>query len=222
MEARFFLLKQPWAWALAVFLIAGVAFIALWARPAARPRQGAGEERPLEGLGTFGEVPEFSLVERSGREIRLADLAGRVWIADFIYTLCTDTCPVQTAEMKSLQDKFAGERDLRFVSITVDPKRDTPAALVRYASRFGADSARWLFLTGEENAIYRLAQEGFHLAAAEIPTPKRDGSGATPLHSPRFVLVDRRGEIRGYYTGTDKDALARLGRDAGILLHSER
>lgn len=222
MEARSFLLRQQWAWALVVFLIAGVAAIALWTRQAKPPAQGTSQERALEGLGTFGKVPEFSLVERSGRKIRLADLAGRVWIVDFIYTRCTDTCPVQTAEMKTLQDRFAEARDLRLVSITVDPKRDTPAALGRYASRFGADSARWLFLTGEEKTIYRLAQDGFHLAAAEIPAPKRDGSGATHLHSPRFALVDRRGEIRGYYVGTDKDALARLGRDAGVLLGSER
>ena len=210
------MLRQPWAWALLVFLIVGVASMTLWTRHAGRPGQG-GEPRPLEGLKTFGKVPEFALTERSGKPIQLADLLGKVWIADFIYTHCTDTCPIQSAEMKRLQDKFTDE-DLRLVSITVDPVRDTPAALAQYASRFGADPARWLFLTGEKEAIFRLAEQGFHLAAAEIPAPERDPSGATHRHSPRFVVVDRGGEIRGYYPGTEKEALDRLRRDVETVL----
>ncbi len=221
MEARSLLRRQR-VWALLVFLIVGASALALWTRQTARPRQGASLERPLEGLGLFGKVPEFSLVERSGREIRLADLLGKVWIANFIYTHCPDSCPVQSAQMKTLQDEFAEEQDLRFISITVDPRRDTPKVLTEYAGRFGADAARWLFLTGEENAILLLAQEGFHLAAAEIPEAKRDKSGATHVHSPRFVLVDRRGEIRGYYPGTEPDAIARLRRDVRALLRGTR
>lgn len=211
-------LRRHWVWAALALLIAAGAAAALWTRQAARPTQGASEERPLEGLGLFGKVPEFSLLERSGRELRSGDLLGKVWIADFIYTHCTDTCPVQSAEMKAIQGEFAEQLDLRLVSITVDPKRDTPEVLAGYAGRFGADPSRWFFLTGAEQAILRLAQEGFHLAAAEIPEARRDKSGATHVHSPRFVLVDRSGEIRGYYAGTDKDALARLRRDARALL----
>ncbi len=213
------LLRKPWAWTLAIFLIAGAASLVLWTHRASGPAHVSKAEKNLR---TLGKVPDFSLVERSGKKIRLGDLLGKVWIADLIYTHCTDTCPIQSAEMKSLQDKFAAAPDLRLVSITVDPKRDTPAALRKYAARFGADPARWLFLTGDERAIYRLAQEGFHLAAAEIPKAERDGSGATHLHSPRFVLVDRAAEIRGYYAGTEKAALARLGGDVEILLGNSR
>ena len=219
MQERALLWRKPWAWALAIFLIAGAASIALWTRRAGGPAHVSKAEKNLR---TLGKVPDFSLVERSGKKIRLADLLGNVWIADLIYTHCTDTCPIQSAEMKSLQDKFAAAPDLRLVSITVDPKRDTPAVLRKYAARFGADPARWLFLTGDERAIYRLAQEGFHLAAAEIPKAERDGSGATHLHSPRFVLVDRAAEIRGYYAGTEKAALARLGGDVEILLGNSK
>jgi len=218
MEPKPSLLRQTWVWALVIFLIAGAASIVLWTRRMAGPNQGASDERPLEGLGRFGKAPEFALTERSGKEIRSADLLGKVWIANFIYTHCTDTCPVQSAEMKALQDQFGRERNLRLVSITVDPKRDTPAVLAGYASRFGADPARWFFLTGKREEIFRIAQEGFHLAAAEIPEAQRGGSEATHLHSPRFVVVDRRGEIRGYYPGTEKDALQRLRRDLEELL----
>ena len=202
-----------------LLLIVGATVLALWTRPGTPFRRGTSAERPLEGLAAFGRVPEFSLMERAGKEMKLADLLGKVWIASFIYTHCPDTCPIQSAQMKGLQDEFMGERDLRLVSITVDPRRDTPKVLAEYANRFGADPERWLFLTGQENAIHRLAQEGFRLGAAEIPREKRDASGATHTHSPRLVLVDRKGEIRGYYAGTDQEAMARLRRDLRALLH---
>lgn len=212
--------RQPWVWAAALLLAAGAAAIGLWARQALRPRHGTSDERPLEGMRRFGGVPDFAFVERSGREIRLADLLTKVWVVDFIYTNCPDTCPVQTAQMKSLQDEFAAENDLRFVSTTVDPARDTPPALSAYAARFKADSERWLFLTGDKKAIYNLAQEGFHLAVAELPQPTRELSAATHAHSPRFVLIDRKAQIRGYYQAMDKQAMARLRRDLRNLLRS--
>ena len=185
-------------------------------------RQAQWKERPLEGLQVYGRVPAFSLIERSGRPLTQADLNGKIWIANFIYTNCPDTCPVQTAQMKELQTEFMSEKDLRLVSITVDPKRDTVGVLSEYADRFGADPERWLFLTGEREAIYRLAQAGFHLAAAEIPYEKKDPSGATHTHSPRFVLVSRNSEIRGYYPSTDAEAMARLRRDLRTVLQNER
>jgi protein SCO1 len=110
---------------------------------------------------------------------------------------------------------------LLLVSITVDPERDTPKVLSKYADRFGANPARWFFLTGEEDSIHKLAQEGFRLAAVEIPHANRPETGATHTHSPRFVLVDRSAQIRGYYTSTDPDALKRLRDDLKSLLRSE-
>jgi protein SCO1/2 len=166
----------------------------------------------LEGLNSFGAVPDFSLTERSGRTYTLADLRGKVWVANFVYTSCTDTCPLQSAEMAKLQRDFEPADDLRLVSITVDPERDTPAVLERYARRFGADRERWLFLTGGREEILRLAQEGFRLSAAPGSDP------GLFLHSARFVLVDRGGEIRGYYDSREPAALERLRRDASELL----
>lgn len=191
-----------------------------WLRQEAR--RAVWEEKPLEGLRIYGTVPDFSLIERSGRPVTLADLKGKIWIANFIYTNCPDTCPIQSAQMKELQTEFMSEKDLRLVSITVDPKRDTARVLSEYANRFGASLERWFFLTGEREMIYRLAQEGFRLAAAEIPDETRGASGATHAHSPRFVLVARNSEIRGYYTSTDAEAMARLRHDLRRLLKDER
>ena len=121
----------------------------------------------------FGAVPEFSFTERDGRRITLSDLKDKVRIVNFIYTNCPiRVCPIQSAQMREIQDDFKKEKELRLVSITVDPARDTPEVLSQYAQRFSADPARWFFLTGEKETIYNFAQEGF-LGAVEIPHEKR-------------------------------------------------
>lgn len=204
-----------------VIVLSVLAGVALWNWQANLQREGGGEERPLEGLKDFGAVPEFSLIERDGRRITLADLKGKVWIVNFIYTNCPDTCPIQSAQMRQIQEDFQNEKDLRLVSITVDPTRDTPQVLSQYAKRFSADPARWFFLTGEKETIYKFAQDGFRLGAVELPHEKRPESGATHTHSPRFVLVDRDAQIRGYYVSTDAEAMKRLRRDLKVLLGSE-
>ena len=213
-------IRQQILWGALLVLISGAIGIGVWSWHDSRTRQGTSEKNPLEGLQAFGTVPEFSLIEGSGRQVSLADLKGKIWIANFVYTNCPDTCPIQSAQIKELQGRFMNEKDLRLVSITVDPKRDTLEVLTEYANRFGADPERWFFLTGEKEVIYRLAQDGFRLGAAEIPYEKRPTSGATHTHSPRFVLIDRNSHIRGYYASTDAEAMVRLRRDMKSLLRS--
>ena len=112
---------------------------------------------------------------------------------------------------------------VRFVSITIDPLTDQPAVLTRYAARFGvaSDDQTWLFLTGDQESIYRLAREGFHLAASGPGAPDFKGPDATPLaaflHSTRFALVDGSGRVRGIYDSTDEDDLRRLSADVLVL-----
>lgn len=202
-----------------LFLVmAGILGVGIWSLQQGRTHQGTTDKNPLEGLKVFAPVPDFSLIERNGRQVNLSDLKGKTWIANFIYTNCPDTCPIQSAQVKELQTEFMKEKNLRLVSITVDPERDTTRVLSEYADRFGADPERWLFLTGEKEAVHRLAQEGFLLGAAEIPKAKRPASGATHTHSPRFVLIDPRAQIRGYYVSTDAEAMKRLRGDLKILL----
>jgi cytochrome oxidase Cu insertion factor (SCO1/SenC/PrrC family) len=163
-----------------------------------------------------------------------ADLVGRVWVANFIYTQCTETCPLQSAQLARLQAEFAAESDLRLVSITVDPERDTPAVLSRYAERYAADPARWLFLTGDKGAIYRLARDGFRLGVVDPddegkvsrplhrfgPTPAwaTHGSKGLIMHSPRLVPVDRRLRIRAYHRPDEEQSLERLRQNLRSLL----
>lgn len=143
--------------------------------------------RAAQGLQRFGEVPDFALLEHSGKQVRRADLLGKVWIVNFIFTRCTAECPLMSSQMARLQDSLAREPDVRLVSITVDPEHDTPAVLARYAQNFAAQPQRWWFLTGDKAAIYRLVREGFHLSLV-APTDASQSSAvpATP-QSARFL-----------------------------------
>lgn len=190
---------------------------ALWLILSPRPQLAGWEQRPLEGLNHYGKVPDFVLVERSGKSARLADLRGAIWIANFIYTDCQDTCPLQTAEMAKLQEQFGAKTGVKLVSISVDPKKDTPQVLALYAERYKADPHRWLFLTGAAEQITRLVQQGFRLSVAAAGAAGAEAG--VILHSPRFVLVDSETEIRGYYDSRDAEALKRLRKDVATLLN---
>ncbi len=161
---------------------------------------------------TFGNVPEFELVERTGRTVTRADLDGQVWVADFIFTSCGGTCPMMTYQMGKLNRTLPDE--VRLVSFTVDPSRDTPEILADYAERNEVEGDRWMFLTGERDSLYRLMREGFHLAVDDTI-----GTAIEPIaHSSRFALIDRTGEIRNYYDGTSLESVDRIAGDVELLL----
>ena len=189
----------------------------LWLKLA--PRPAAWNAPALEGLNNYGAAPAFSLVERSGKNVTLAELRGKVWFADFIYTSCQDTCPLQSAAMAKLQAQFGNDGDLRLVSFSVDPDHDTAAVLSRYAERFKAHRERWLFVTGDREQIVQLVQGGFRLSAVALT--EGESKETVIIHSPRFVLIDRKSEIRGYYDSRDNTALERLNKDVATLINGK-
>jgi len=205
------------------FLLLGLAVVglgivlgtALWLKLGPRPQFGVGQT-DSERIKQYGSVPDFSLTERNGNSVTLADLRGKIWIADFIYTTCTDTCPLQTAMMAKLQEEYSLKPDVQLVSFTVDPERDTPQALTLYAQKHRADTKRWYFLTGQRDRILRLIQEGFHLSVGTLAN-ETDMGGMIP-HSPRFVLVDKQSRIRGYYDSRELEAFVRLKNDIYTLV----
>lgn len=172
---------------------------------------------PDAHLPVLGRAPWFELTDSRMQAVDAGALRGKVWLANFMFTSCQATCPTQAAHLALLQERTAGlaqAADLRFLSFTVDPERDTPGVLARYGAEHGADPARWWFLTGERPAIWRLSTRGFKLPAGEDPTNE-----AMPIaHSAKFALVDRVGRIRGYYDGMDPAALEPLQADIECLL----
>lgn len=172
-------------------------------------------------LPVYGAVPDFALTERSGRPVIAAALRGKVWIATFIFTRCSDTCPLQSAEMARLQGEFAAEEDLRLVSVTVDPEWDTPAVLARYATDFGAHPDRWLFLTGERATIHALAREAFRLGVVEAgPLPRSPVDEAFPSLPPPDGGASARATA-GALPGAQR-MLAQAGEGSPLILHSSR
>lgn len=167
--------------------------------------------RQPEPLPVYGKLPSFSLVNRDGRTIRLEDLAGAPWVADFIFTRCPASCPMMSARMARLDRDLPRDLDLLLVSISVDPTHDTPEVLERYAKKFQAPE-RWLFLTGEREDVRRLSIEGFKLGLDMDPPPGMAGPEPI-LHSTRFVLVDGEGQIRGYYEAFDEASTEKLRSD---------
>jgi protein SCO1/2 len=166
-------------------------------------------------VSSYGSVPSFQLVNQNGQAFGSAQLAGKIWIADFIYTTCPGPCPMISSRMSELQ-KPLEKTDVHLVSFSVDPEKDTPAVLRSYAERLQAEPGRWDFLTGPKSEIYKLSHDGFKLAIS-------DGSDAQriPVHSTRMVLVDRHGEIRGYYDATEADAITKLVADTTHLLREQ-
>ena len=164
---------------------------------------------------SYGMVPPFQLVNQNGQPFGSAQLNGKIWIADFIFTSCRGPCPLISTRMSELQ-KPLEKTDVHLVSFSVDPETDTPEVLRGYAEKLHAEPKRWDFLTGPKSAIYKLSHDGFKLAIS-------DGSDAEgiPVHSTRMVLVDRQGQIRGYYEGTEADAMTKLLADTNHLLREQ-
>lgn len=162
-------------------------------------------------------VPEFSLVDQSGSTVRRSDLLGKAWVATFMFTHCTQACPLMAAQFLEVQDVVLADERLRgrvrLVSFSIDPARDTPARLEAYGRNLGAEAGTWTFLTGEQGVVAALSRGGFGLAVGDDPAAAQ-ASGASPVHSDRFVLVDAQGRIRGYYRPTaEKEEMEKLLRD---------
>jgi cytochrome oxidase Cu insertion factor (SCO1/SenC/PrrC family) len=171
--------------------------------------------QPAPALPVFAELPAFTLVDKSGATATNATLAGSPWIVDLIFTRCQISCPRMTERMVSLGSRLAP--GVRRLSVSVDPTHDTPAVLADYARVQKAEAADWLFLTGKEAEVRRFAVEGLKLGVAAA-SPDDPRAALEPVtHSTRFVLLDGRGRVRGYYDAFDEGALGRLLRDAAWL-----
>jgi protein SCO1/2 len=151
--------------------------------------------REEQRLPTIGAAPDFALTSQDGAEVTLGALRGKVVAVAFIYTWCPDVCLMLTDKMARVQDALGSDfgRKVAFVSITVDPERDTPEVLKEYAAAFDADLAGWSFLTGEPAAIRDVAHRyGVVMRAAA------DGQVD---HTLLTTLVDRQGVMRVQYLG---------------------
>ena len=166
-------------------------------------------------VSSYGNVPEFTLINQAGKNFGSSDLRGKIWIADFIYTTCPGPCPMISSRMSELQRPLE-KTDVHLVSFSVDPAKDTPQVLRGYAEKLQAEPGRWDFLTGPQSTIYNLSRNGFKLAVSDGSDEK-----GIPVHSTRMILVDRHGAIRGYYDAVEPDAVTKLVADTTHLLREQ-
>jgi protein SCO1/2 len=149
------------------------------------------------------EIPSFKLKDQDGKALDKEALRGNVWVANFIFTSCGDECPLMTSKLKSAQDHLKGTNGISFVSITTDPKTDTPKVLKKYAKLHKVEESNWRFLTGSKKDIVELANKGFKFPAQE----------KSVAHSEKFAVVDGLGWVRAYYDSSSTDDLKRMEVD---------
>jgi protein SCO1/2 len=155
-----------------------------------------------EALPVYGRVADFSLTNQNGQAVSLADLRGHVWVGDIIFTRCPGPCRKMTRQMKELEKGLPTGSDSRLVTLTTDPDYDTPVILKKYGEDYGADSNRWMFLTGTKAEIGKLAIDSLKLAAVEKKPEERESANDLFIHATIFVLVDRKAELRGVFETT--------------------
>lgn len=173
---------------------------------------------PAPPLPALYPMPAFALTSEQGQPFGPANIAGKVAVANFIFTSCPTVCPMLTARMAGLQERFADEADVHLLSFSVDPKNDTPEVLAAFGREYRQDPARWTFLTGDLAEVEKAVVEGFkvHMDGAGDP----QATAFDIVHGEHFVLVDRDGIIRGYYR-PGAEELERLGDDVERLLDED-
>ena len=170
---------------------------------------------PADDPIVFGQVPAFELVDQTGTAFTREDLAGTPWVLATIFTTCTGPCPSVTREVGRVARRLDGT-DVHFVSVTVDPERDSPAVLAAYAEAFEADPARWSFLTGEPDQVASLVRDGFKMPFAQLEEPD-PVTGDTITHDVRLAVVDADGAIRGWYRSDEPAEMDGLVRRVEFL-----
>ena len=167
--------------------------------------------QPQPQLDVFGRAPDFQLTDQTGSSFSSSSLAGRVTLLDFVYTHCTDACPLLSATFQQTQrkladDKLLGDR-VMLLSLSVDPQHDTSAVLAEYGKQFKADATGWKFSTGDWDQVYDVVTA--LKVATRPPRPLVDAPapGGTELtHSTRIILIDAQQQVRAYLEGQDATA----------------
>ncbi len=182
---------------------AAVAILAVAAAVVIRQAQESRADLPV-----YGTVPEFTFVNQDSIPFGSADMQGKITVLDFFFTNCQGPCPVMSTKMSELYDQYGSSEVVQFVSISVDPERDSLAALQSYGNRYGVTDQRWNFLRAPIEKVRNLSVDGFMLG------------GDFPMgHSTRFVLIDTHNRIRGYYSSLEDTSIEVLRNDIRALAH---
>lgn len=157
-------------------------------------------------------VPNFEFLGHTGKIVSNKNFENKIYIADFFFTTCPGICPKLTKQMHRIQAVYKNDNDVKLLSHTVDPARDSLPVLAQYAQRFEIDSTKWLLVTGNKKQLYDQARYGYYVSVTE-----GDGGKEDFIHTEKLVLIDKQKVIRGYYDGTDSVAVNKLLGDIKVL-----
>ena len=165
----------------------------------------------LQYVKKYHTIANFSLVNQNGKIITQANYKDKIYVADFFFTTCQTICPIMTDHMLEIQEKLKNNNEILLLSHTVTPEIDSIPQLKKYALEKGVDDSKWNLVTGDKKEIYDLARKSY-LAAKDVPYEEYD-----LIHTENFVLVDKKKRIRGFYDGTDPEAIKSLFHDIEVL-----
>lgn len=173
-----------------------------------------GKVNVVGGKKVYHAIPDFELTNQEKHRVTTADWKGRIIVADFFFTHCPVICPKMTNSLKRVQKAFSGDEAILINSFSIDPERDDPRRLKKYAEKFSINTSNWHLLTGSKQEIYKLARNGFMIVATD-----GDGGDDDFIHSEKLVLIDTHKRVRGYYDGTNQQEVNKLIFDIKKLRH---
>ena len=159
-------------------------------------------------------IDDYQLINQLGKESSTKNWGSKIVVANFFFTHCPSVCPKMTNNLKKVEQANKENKNLLFISFSVDPERDSSAQLQKFAQRFKIDARHWQLLTGSKKQIYRLARNSFQVVATD-----GDGGENDFIHSDQLILIDTQKRIRGYYNGTEEKEIAQLIKDIKKLEH---
>ena len=205
--------KKTGIFLVSFFMLLGIAFLGYYYKTTNMAKR---KVLPIVLEERNHHVAPFSFVNQDGKTITEKDVAGKIYVVSYFYATCKGICPKMNENMSKVYTAFRGNKDVMILSHTVDPIKDTVAALKAYSLRFDADPTQWMFLTGDKKKLYDMARYSYLISAED------DTAGVTIandfIHDKHYSLVDRYGRIRGFYDGLSQDDINKLIKDINALI----
>lgn len=213
---------KKYRWFARVMLVVSAVIVVLFYRalkpipvlPIYQPAMVAPElvDEELQHIKKYHQIDNFSFTNQNGETVTQNHYQGHIYVADFFFTTCPTICPIMTDNMVFLQNQLKEKPNVKLLSHTVTPEIDSVAQLKKYALEKGVDDTRWNLVTGDKKQIYKMARTSYMVVKTS-----GDGGPFDMIHTENFVLVDPQGRIRGYYDGTQNEAMYTLLEDIEIL-----
>ncbi|OIQ23612.1 SCO family protein [Lacinutrix sp. MedPE-SW] len=171
----------------------------------------------IQHVKKYHKIADFSLTNQNGKTITQNDYKGKIYVADFFFTTCQTICPIMTDHMRDIQKEIINDDDIMLLSHSVTPVIDSVAQLKKYAKLKGVNDAKWNLVTGDKKQIYELARKSYLAVKSAGNGDKYD-----MIHTENFMLIDKKRQIRGFYDGTDPEAISQLLDDIEKLKRMEK